>query len=726
MRYTIAFGLLALLVPACGGVAPPEDTGTEQSPVTTVCGASSSGGIQGRDVSFYQGDFDWNAQKAAGVVFGYARMGDGVGYADSQFAANWSKMKAAGILRGAYQYFEPDEDEVTQANLMIAAVGELGEGDLPAMIDVESTGGQPGATIAAKIANWLKLVEAGTGKPPIIYTGPYFWQDNVGSTAFSQTPLWTAHYGVSCPLIPPGWSNWTIWQYSDGDGSLDHDVFNGSLEDLQKLAAAPGPQYPIIVHRSAADINGDGQSDLCARASSGIVCKAGSTEVQGPAWSDASGWGAPRYYWTIRFADIDGDGKADLCARDAQGLVCERSTGAGFDGGELRGPAWSDANGWTLPEYYTTIQFGDINGDGKADVCARAIAGITCALSNGAGFDPSFDGPAWGDAANWNKPQYYHTIQFADVNGDGKDDLCARSSAGITCALSRGQSFGAELAGPAWSDANGWALPEYMETIRFADLDGDGKADVCGRAATGITCALSDGAGFPTAVQGPAWSDANGWAEPQYWSTVQTADVNGDGRADLCARSSAGVLCALFDGASFATQVDGPAWSSAGGWGAPRYGSTIGFADLDGDGQDDVCGRDSNGIQCALSTGDGFAAPTQREAWSDANGWGAEPYYATLRYVGVKRPVPTTPDAGAGSDASGWVEGGTPEPTPDAAVSHPPSNVGGAEDDGGGCGCVVGARGAPGAGWLALALAGLALRRRRATPSRRLIAVRAE
>ena len=63
---------------ACGSSAP-EDVSTSSAAVTTVCGASASGGVQGRDVSVYQGNFDWNAQKAAGVEFGYARIGDGLG-----------------------------------------------------------------------------------------------------------------------------------------------------------------------------------------------------------------------------------------------------------------------------------------------------------------------------------------------------------------------------------------------------------------------------------------------------------------------------------------------------------------------------------------------------------------------------------------------------------------------------------------------------------------------
>src|SRR5439155_8914997 len=115
------------------------------------------------------------AATAGGTVFGYARISDGTGHVDATFAGNWSRMKAAGVYRGAYQFFEPGEDATTQANMMVSAVGALGDGDLPCMIDVEVTGGQSGATIASKVKTWMDIVQNGTGKAPVIYTGSYFW-----------------------------------------------------------------------------------------------------------------------------------------------------------------------------------------------------------------------------------------------------------------------------------------------------------------------------------------------------------------------------------------------------------------------------------------------------------------------------------------------------------------------------------------------------------------------
>jgi GH25 family lysozyme M1 (1,4-beta-N-acetylmuramidase) len=231
--------VLAVVIAACSD-GTSERVGTSSAPMTKVCGAGTNGPVQGYDVSYYQGNFNWVGAKNGGAVFGYARISDGLGYIDPQFGNNWSNMKAAGVMRGAYQFFRPGQDATQQANMMVQKVGGmLGVGDLPAMIDVEATDGQSPGTIAAKVKTWLDIVEQGTGRRPFIYTGAYFWEDYVQSTAFGGYPLWIAAYGPVCPSVPNGWQNWTMWQYSDGNGTLDHDVFNGNLQQLEALARPP-------------------------------------------------------------------------------------------------------------------------------------------------------------------------------------------------------------------------------------------------------------------------------------------------------------------------------------------------------------------------------------------------------------------------------------------------------------------------------------------------------
>ena len=153
---------------------------------------------------------NWTAVKNSGIAFAIARVSDGTGSLDNTFAGNWAGMKSAGLIRGAYQYFEPGQDPTAQANLVVARVGRLGAGDLPVMLDVEATGGQSAATITARIHTWVNVITAATGKAPLIYTGAYFWDASVKSADFAGLPLVIAWYGTNCPGMPNVWGGWTF------------------------------------------------------------------------------------------------------------------------------------------------------------------------------------------------------------------------------------------------------------------------------------------------------------------------------------------------------------------------------------------------------------------------------------------------------------------------------------------------------------------------------------
>jgi MYXO-CTERM domain-containing protein len=180
----------------------------------------------------------------------------------------------------------------------------------------------------------------------------------------------------------------------------------------------------------------------------------------------------------------------------------------------------SNASGRGAPQYYTTIQIADVNGDGKADVCGRGAAGFECWLSSGTAFSSTITSTEFSDASGGSASKYYGTIQLADVNGDGMADVCGRAAAGFLCFLSEGTKFGAEVSTDEYSDSRGFDTPEYYTTLQMGDLDGDGKADVCGRGAAGISGRLSSGTAFGTVVAGPTLSDTSGWDGVQYYETI--------------------------------------------------------------------------------------------------------------------------------------------------------------------------------------------------------------
>jgi GH25 family lysozyme M1 (1,4-beta-N-acetylmuramidase) len=232
--------LIASSVGACSPV--DEDLNVVQDELNRC---SAGGTVEGIDVSHWNGFIDWDAVAASGRTFAFVSVGDG-SFIDPRFTQNWNNAKAAGLYRGVYQYFRASGDPIAQADIVIDRVGRLGRGDLPVVLDLEELDGESGATTAARALAWMRHIEQGTGKTPILYINVSTWLA-IGSPNFlASYPLWLASWGVSCPDVPSGWRTWKFHQYSATGrvpgifGDVDLNRFNGPLSVLE-TAAGVGP-----------------------------------------------------------------------------------------------------------------------------------------------------------------------------------------------------------------------------------------------------------------------------------------------------------------------------------------------------------------------------------------------------------------------------------------------------------------------------------------------------
>lgn len=216
-------------------------TVTAEPSSSSVSAAAST--VSGIDVSHYQGEISWPEVVGSGVAFVYIKATQGLTGVDSQFQANWNGARGAGLLRGAYHFYQPGDDPEQQADHFLNTV-PLGEGDLPPALDVEISNGQSAATIIQGIETWLKKVQQSTGQTPVLYTDPSFWA-TLNTSQLGAYSLWIAEYGnLAAPKVPAGWKTWTFWQHSETgtipgvSTSVDLDVFQGSLEELRGLVKA--------------------------------------------------------------------------------------------------------------------------------------------------------------------------------------------------------------------------------------------------------------------------------------------------------------------------------------------------------------------------------------------------------------------------------------------------------------------------------------------------------
>jgi hypothetical protein len=246
-------------------------------------------------------------------------------------------------------------------------------------------------------------------------------------------------------------------------------------------------------------------------------------------------------------ADIDGDRRADIVGFGDKGVSTALANTDGSFAGEQPGRAnFGAAQGWNPARHVRTM--ADIDGDGKADIVAFGDAGVWTALARGGGaFSPEhFVRANFGSDQAWDAARHVRTT--ADINGDGKADIVAFGDAGVWTALSSGDgAFAPEhlVLGNFGSD-QAWSPTRHVRTT--ADISGDGKADIVAFGDGGVWTALSagDGSFAPEGFVLANFGSDQAWDAGRHVRTL--ADISGDGTRDIVAFGDAGVWTALSGG----------------------------------------------------------------------------------------------------------------------------------------------------------------------------------
>jgi lysozyme len=208
--------------------------------------------IFGMDVSHFQGEINWTQvkQNKPKISFVFVKATEGINFVDAHFEKNWQDAKQAGILRGAFHFFEPDKDAKVQAVLFINTVKTLEENVLPPVLDLESGKFNELDETAydnyiKNVFTWLEEVEKALGVKPIIYASPDFARDYLTDKKFSGYALVVVEYETvsAAPKMWGAWEGktWTFWQYSADhkvkgiSGPVNLAKFNGSAQELSNF-----------------------------------------------------------------------------------------------------------------------------------------------------------------------------------------------------------------------------------------------------------------------------------------------------------------------------------------------------------------------------------------------------------------------------------------------------------------------------------------------------------
>ena len=206
-------------------------------------------GSLGIDVSYFNGEIDWNKVKAQGIDFAIIRVagrtwGSGILFEDSNSYKQvenggeyLQQAKAAGLKVGVYVYSSAinTNEAVEEASLALDILNGTAL-DLPVYIDMEYSGDYPNGRADKLTAQQrFEIVEAfcttvkSGGYTPGVYAGQYYFEN--GALNFSQVSkynVWLASYTRDQTL--PSFSGSNMWQFTSAgtvngiSGNVDLNV----------------------------------------------------------------------------------------------------------------------------------------------------------------------------------------------------------------------------------------------------------------------------------------------------------------------------------------------------------------------------------------------------------------------------------------------------------------------------------------------------------------------
>jgi GH25 family lysozyme M1 (1,4-beta-N-acetylmuramidase) len=203
------------------------------------------------DLSHHNSITDFDAMADSGIVGIIHKASEGDYMTDDKYAGRRNGCREHGLMWGAY-HFATNDDVDAQVDLFLRAADP--DDDTMMVLDWEPYGDKQ--MTKAQAREFIEKLEERTGRPGevVIYSGNLAKEElDSNDTFFGERRLWLAHYSSSPSAAPP-WSDYWLWQYSDGaagpspkgcpgvSGEVDTNSFDGSAEQLRAEWASGEPR----------------------------------------------------------------------------------------------------------------------------------------------------------------------------------------------------------------------------------------------------------------------------------------------------------------------------------------------------------------------------------------------------------------------------------------------------------------------------------------------------
>eukprot|EP00457_Paulinella_chromatophora_P000117 gb/GEZN01000117.1/.p1 GENE.gb/GEZN01000117.1/~~gb/GEZN01000117.1/.p1 ORF type:complete len:2179 (-),score=148.47 gb/GEZN01000117.1/:363-6272(-) len=405
----------------------------------------------------------------------------------------------------------------------------------------------------------------------------------------------------------------TTYSYGSAEDVIEARApFKGTAEFDSERWTTTSNQLMLV------DINRDGSADIVA-----IASPSGSKEY-GPVWQSMPGTTT----WQVAQTLCIQQGR-DLCPAKK---ICPGGAGGTPVGGFKPGDVWTPykeepfTNKWIqVGATYKCLTHEELSpgsglpwwGPSNASQTFRTF--LACCPREGVDVSLNRGDGTFGPMQRWSFEVPWQSITpmfLTDLDGDDALDLFTVHSSGVFCSRNIPSPTSVdEFTLDKWKNVSPdfltWDSTKHLMIIE--DVNQDARPDLVGFGNTGVMVAL--GTSNQSFLNATMWSTSFGYNPPAGYRIGTNPrflrDMNGDGRLDIVAFSTVGVLVAINSGQRFEEEA---AWSKEyGSWSSSwSLGNFPVVQDMNGDFLPDVVGLTSQPPQLVVSLNTGVDLKPQQ------------------------------------------------------------------------------------------------------------------
>ncbi|TWG14417.1 FG-GAP repeat domain-containing protein [Actinoplanes teichomyceticus] len=336
--------------------------------------------------------------------------------------------------------------------------------------------------------------------------GLFQQQDPWGSAADRLDPIWAtnAFLNKMIKLYPNN-----TWQ-SAPVGKVAQDVQVSAYPERYPVEVADAGRIVDAVWDHALDtrpydsFTGDAKADLIVHSGTDVAVRQGSGNGFADLGVVSSGWG--RFHGLqitngmgrLYFADYNADHRTDMIVHNGTDISVRLNTTTGWTDLGVVTSGWGRFHGLQITNGMGRLYFADYNADGRADMIVHNGTDISVRLNTTTGWtDLGVISSGWGRFHGLQITNGMGRLYFADYNADGRADMIVHNGTDISVRLNTTTGWtdlGVITSG--WGRFHGLQITNGMGRLYFADIDGDGRADMIVHNGTDVSVRKNTPTGF--------------------------------------------------------------------------------------------------------------------------------------------------------------------------------------------------------------------------------------